>query len=197
MKDKFEELIRIYDDFAAKVEGFYTNAACTRGCAFCCTAAGSIDITTLEGLRIQDAVSGLAKNRRSEIKKALARDIKKRETGRVAPCPFLMKNKACMIYDVRPFACRRIYSLHTCTTDRPPQVSRQYMDIAGQILARLQQLDFNGYAGHISYILHMLEAPLFMATYRAGQFKPDEVVAFGKTHGIVINRMVAGSASGG
>jgi len=36
----------------------------------------------------------------------------------------------------------------------------------------------------------MLDTPRFLATYRAGDFKPEEIMAFGKTHRIVINRMV-------
>ena len=59
-------------------------------------------------------------------------------------------------------------------------------------IAALQRLDDNGYSGHLSYILHMLDAPRFLATYQAGDFKPEEVMAFGQSHQIVINRMVAG-----
>jgi hypothetical protein len=36
----------------------------------------------------------------------------------------------------------------------------------------------------------MLEAPRFRKTYLAGESKPEEVMAFGKSHGIVINKMV-------
>jgi len=36
-----------------------------------------------------------------------------------------------------------------------------------------------------------MEAPRFMQTYMAGESKPEEVMAFGKSHGIAINKMVA------
>ena len=98
---------------------------------------------------------------------------------------------ACMIYPARPFACRRITSLHRCTHDHPPLISRQVMAIAEEIIAALQRLDDNGYSGHLSFVLHMLDTPRFLATYLAGDFKPEEIMAFGKTHRIAINRMVA------
>jgi len=95
-----------------------------------------------------------------------------------------------MIYPVRPFACRRVYSLHVCTKEKPPQLHRQVMERAAETVKALQRLDLNGYSGHLSYILHMLEAPRFMQTYLAGESKPEEIMAFGKSHGIVINKMV-------
>lgn len=191
MKQKLDELTRIYDRFFEQTDGFLGNAACARGCAFCCTDAGSIDITTLEGLRIRQTVGRMLRSRQVEIKKALAREMKKREDGSIAACPFLGKNNACLIYEARPFACRRIYSLHRCSKAQPPLLSRQYLNLAQQTLAALQRLDENGYSGHISYVLYMLDAPRFLETYLAGDYKPEEITAYGKTHRIVINRMVA------
>jgi hypothetical protein len=64
------------------------------------------------------------------------------------------------------------------------------MERAAETVKALQHLDLNGYSGHLSYILHMLETPRFRQTYLAGGSKPEEVMAFGKSHGIVINKMV-------
>ena len=36
----------------------------------------------------------------------------------------------------------------------------------------------------------MLEAPKFRNTYLSGDFKPEEIMVFGKQHGIVINKML-------
>lgn len=193
MKQKLNELAQIYDRFAESTEGFRGNAACAKGCAFCCSDAGTIDITTLEGLRIREAVGRMLRSRQTDIKKVLAREMKKREAGTVAPCPFLGKNKGCMIYEARPFACRRVYSLHRCSSQKPPLLSHQYMELSRKALAQLQRLDENGYTGHISYVLHMLDAPRFLETYLAGDYKPEEVMAFGKTHRIGINKMVVES----
>jgi len=64
------------------------------------------------------------------------------------------------------------------------------MALGQQTIRMLQQLDDNGYSGHLSYILHMLDTPAFLKAYLAGEYHPETVMAFGKTHGIVINRMM-------
>lgn len=190
MKRQRDELEKRYGSFEADTADYRKDAACVQGCAFCCTDAGSIDITTLEGLVIREAVEKMPRPRRMSIQKALERDMKKREARVASPCPFLTKSDACAIYDVRPFACRRIYSLHSCSNDRPPLLSRHVMECGQRTIEALQRLDGNGYSGHISFVLYMLEAPRFLETYLAGGFKPDELMAFGKTHRIVINRMM-------
>ena len=48
-------LITIYNNFERQTAAYKTEAACKKGCAFCCTDAGSIHITTLEGRIIQGA----------------------------------------------------------------------------------------------------------------------------------------------
>jgi len=191
MQTRIGALEKIYQDFELATAPYRSGAACKSGCAFCCTDAGRIDGTTLEGLRIRGRIGKMPRPRQLGIKKALKRDMQKREAGLPSPCPFLMKNNTCMIYPVRPFACRRITSRHRCAKDRPPLISRQVMAIAEKTIADLQRLDDKGYSGHLSYILHMLDTPRFLATYRAGDFKPGEIMAFGKTHRIAINRMVA------
>ncbi len=190
MRQKTEALSKIYDLFDTETADYRKGAACSKGCAFCCTDAASIDITTLEGLVIRENLGKMARSRQTGIKKALKRDMKKRESGIVTPCPFLMKTRACMIYEIRPFACRRIYSVHPCSKENPPLISRRVMVMAQKAITALQRLDENGYSGHLSFILHMLESPRFLETYLAGASRPEEVMAFGKTHRIVINKMV-------
>lgn len=185
------ELQGLYESFEADTADYRSQAACAKGCAFCCAEAGSIEITTLEGWVIRDFVENIPRARQKLVKKALSNDMKKREEGGIVACPFLMKNKACMIYEVRPFACRRIYSLHPCSRAKPPMLHRQVMSRAQDVLSALQRLDENGYTGHISFILYLLEIPDFLATYQAGGFKPEKIMEFGKGHRIVINRMVA------
>jgi Fe-S-cluster containining protein len=189
MEQAKEALVRIYDDFEKEAAPYKTDAACKKGCAFCCTDAGSIHITTLEGRIIRDAMARLPRQGRTTLQKSLMKDMKKREAGRPSPCPFLMKNRACMIYAIRPFVCRRVYSTRTCTQGTPPMLSRQVMGIADRTIRKLQALDSTGYSGHLSYILYMLDQPKFRGTYLAGDFKPEEIVVFGKRHGILINRM--------
>jgi Fe-S-cluster containining protein len=184
-----DALLEIYDDFEQKTAAYKTDAVCEKGCAFCCKNAGSIHITTLEGWTIRDVMVRLPRQRRMAFQKSLMKDMKKREAGRLSPCPFLMKNRACMIYAIRPFVCRRVYSTRACTKNTPPRLSRKVMALADRTIRELQALDDNGYSGHISYILYMLDQPKFRDTYLSGDFKPEEIVAFGKRYGILINRM--------
>lgn len=190
MKENINALEEIYREFDEKTRDLRSAGACTKGCSFCCEAAGSIDITTLEGMAIRQAMEKMPKSRQNTLIKAFRREIKQREAGRAVPCPFLMKNKACMIYDSRPFACRRITSVHVCTAETPPAVHRQVMAAADGVIKRLQTLDSTGYSGHLSYILYMLSVPAFLSTYEAGAFKPEEIMEFGKSHNIVINKMM-------
>ena len=190
MKTKIAQLKDIYAAFDADTRDLVKSSACTRGCSFCCSQAGSIDITTLEGMAIRKAMEKMPKSRQKTLTKAFRSEIKQRETAKTVPCPFLMKNNACMIYEDRPFSCRRIYSVHLCSQDDPPAVSRRVMERADETIAALQTVDNTGYSGHLSYILYMLSVPAFLKTYTAGEFKPEEIMEFGKAHKIVINRMM-------
>ena len=190
MKEKIPALSDIYKTFEAKTRGYKKDAACEKGCGFCCKEAGRIDITTLEGLVIRKTMKGFARSRQKSLTKLFQQEIKKRENKVIAPCPFLMKNNACMIYEVRPFSCRRIYSTHVCSRKNPPVVNRQVMEAADQSIKELQQLDITGYTGHLSYILYMLSSPAFLNTYKKGEFKPEEIMEFGKAHKIAINKMM-------
>jgi uncharacterized protein len=190
MKEKIPALNDIYKRFETKTLGYKKDAACEKGCGFCCKEAGRIDITTLEGMEIRKAIKGFSRSRRKNLTRLLQHEIRKRENKVIAPCPFLMKNNACMIYEVRPFSCLRIYSTHVCTRENPPVVNRQVIEAADQSIRELQQLDITGYSGHLSYILYMLSTPAFLNTYKNGGFKPEEIMDFGKTHKIAINKMM-------
>ena len=184
-----QRLQAIYDDFEKSAAAYKREAACRKGCAFCCTDAGRIDITTAEGLVIHELMATLPRSRQVALRKALAADMKRRERGQSSTCPLLMKNRACAIYAVRPFACRRIYSLKVCSLEQHPILSRQVMELGDAVIRKLQALDDSGYSGHLSYILHMLDTPAFLATYLAGDYRPEAIMQFGKSHGIVINKM--------
>ena len=194
MEDKKNGLQAIYDDFECAAAPYKVEAACAKGCSFCCSDAGSIHITTLEGLVIRDRINRLPRPRQKAVYKKLAVDMKQREREKPSACPLLMKNRACMIYDVRPFACRRIYSLAVCNRNQHPVLSRQVMAMGDEAIRALQQLDDSGYSGHLSYILHMLDTPAFINTYLAGEYRPEAVMAFGKSHGITINRLIGQAA---
>ena len=190
IKNKLPVLKEIYSEFDQKTNELKIERACEKGCGFCCKEAGTIDITTLEGLAIRKTMKGLSRSRQKSLTKLFRQEIKQREKGIIAACPFLMKNNACMIYDTRPFSCRRIYSTHVCTRENPPVVKRKIMNAADQSIKALQKLDITGYSGHLSYILYMLSIPKFLDTYLKGDLKPEEIMVFGKSHKIVINKTV-------
>lgn len=190
MKEKLTGLGEIYREFEDRTLELKQGQACGKGCSFCCEAAGSIDITTLEGLAIRQAMEKMPKARQKTLTKAFRKEIKSREAGIAVPCPFLMKNRACMIYQDRPFSCRRIYSVHVCSRENPTAVSREVMTVADEAITALQKLDITGYSGHLSYILYMLSVPAFFETYMSGAFKPEEIMDFGKSHRIIINEQM-------
>ena len=187
---KLEQIEGIYQTFDREVQPYVQQAVCARGCAFCCTDAGRIDVTTLEGLRIQRKIDSLTRPQQVALGKTINSERKKRQKRQNEFCPFLQKNKACMIYAARPFACRRLYSLRVCDRENPPMLNRRVFEIAEQTIRQLQELDDTGYTGHLTDILFMLQNPAFRDTYLAGEYKPEEVMAFGKTHQIVINRII-------
>lgn len=149
---------------------------------------GTVDITTLEGLLISERLEELNRPLATKTGKQINRDIRKKEQGKKNRCPFLQKNSRCMIYDIRPFSCRQLYSLKKCGA-QGPTVHSQVVDLARTAVTRIQSIDDNGYSGHLSYILHMLGSEKFLELYRSGGFKPEEVMVFGKSHRIVINRL--------
>ena|GEM_PF-311483 len=191
LESKRDRLRAVYDRFEEEAAEFRSAAVCEPGCAFCCTDMGRVDITTLEGLLIREQIGKLKRPQAAALTKALNRDIRKREKGLKNQCPFLQKNRRCLIYTSRPFSCRQLYSLKRCG-EQGPTVHRQVVARARTAVAQLHAIDDTGYSGHMSYILHMLGSEKFRRVYHSGAFRPEEVMAFGESHQIVINRMMAG-----
>ena len=190
IKVKKRQLRDIYEDFEEKVGPFKKGGICKIGCAFCCTHFGNVDIITLEGLIIHERIDSLNVQERSDIRKKLTQNMKKKANGAISRCSFLKTDNTCGIYDIRPFSCRQLYSLKDCT-EQGPTVHRQAVELAKLTTKRLQQLDATGYSGHISYILYLLDKPVFRKLYMSGGFNPREIMSFGKKHGIIINCMVS------
>jgi len=187
------DLQKIYDDYESEVHGYKAGAVCGKGCAFCCTHYGNLDITTLEGMIIHRHISRLPKQRKIQLQKAVSRNRRLKAKRKTARCPFLNKSDTCMIYAVRPFSCRQLYSLKKCG-ECGPTIHRQAADLAGDTVIKLQELDPNGYSGHISYILHLLQDDAFRDFYLNGGFDPEKIRPFAQPCGIVINRAMAKNA---
>jgi hypothetical protein len=153
-----------------------------------------VDITTLEGLVIERWLNGLSGAGRKRMLRRLEANRRDQVRQRPSRCPFLSTTDTCRIYALRPFSCRRLYSLRACDADGPV-IHKQALTIAETSIARLQQLDDTGYSGHISAVLALLRQKDFRRGYLGGRFAPQTVAAFGRRHGLVINRMLSPSAS--
>ncbi len=193
LNEKKAQLQAIYEQFESLAAPYRGNALCKAGCAFCCSHAGAIDITTLEGMIVYDRIVQMPKPLRKQVQKQVLRNQKAQEKGRVTACPFLRANHTCMIYENRPFTCRRIYSVEMCD-GKGPTLHRQVMAAADKTLLSIQRMDHTGYSGHISYILYMLGIDAFRDTYLKGEFNPGAVMAFGKAHKIIINQYITGQS---
>ena len=186
---KREKLRAIYECYESEAAEFKKNAICKIGCTYCCTDVGNVDVNTLEGLIILERVQDLSPALRREVKEELAHNRREKKKNSICPCPFLQKDETCLIYDIRPFSCRQLYSLRECR-GRGPTVHRQAVALAKEVVREMQQLDDTGYSGHLSFILHLLDKPGFTRFYLSGGFDPGKIMQFGKAHGIVINRFV-------
>jgi hypothetical protein len=186
-------LTEIYATYEAAAREFKREAVCRAGCAFCCTHYGPLDILTLEGCVIQAWLAARTRSQRASLSKKITENRRARESGQAARCPFLDGRDTCRIYPLRPFSCRQLYSLRPCS-GIGPTVHRAAAALARATVLRLQQLDETGYSGHLTFILALLDQPDFRRTYSSGGFDPGRIMAFGKSHGIVINRLAASSA---
>lgn len=184
---KKEKLFDVYGRFALETTPFLQQAFCKPGCSFCCTFMGNIDILTLEGLIIIEHIEAQPEEFQAELKKLSKENMTLKENGQKPPCPFLQKNNTCLIYAVRPFSCRQLYSVRECSGGGP-MAHRQAVEAARSTVREIQQLDDTGYSGHISYIIDLLDDPTFRKLYLSGGFVPEQIMKFGKAHGLIINR---------
>jgi uncharacterized protein len=184
--NKQNQLVEIYDRFEKDMRPYKKDALCKAGCSFCCTHFGNVDIITLEGIRIVQYLKGLPKQQQKTLQKSIDKNKKNRENKKISPCPFLKPDKTCLIYEIRPYSCRRLYSVKNCG-EQGPTVHRQAEELSKDTIEKLQNLDSKGYSGHITFILHLLRQPDFLKLYLSGGFNPVQIAAYGKTHGIIIN----------
>ena len=183
---KERELYQIYDSFEKDVSEYKQGALCRKGCSFCCTFMGNVDTTTLEALIIRKRMTSLSPDENTLLSSRIEKDRAEKEMGRKSPCPFLNERSACIIYDVRPFSCRQLYSLRECE-GTGATLHRQAYELSRKAITRIQQVDATGYSGHLSSILHLMEDPRLRELYVMEKLEPAHIREFGSTHGIVIN----------
>lgn len=187
LKKMQETLQGIYQRYESEASQFKEQAVCGRGCSFCCSDMGKIDIVTVEGIILLERLESMPKTEAKEINQGLERDRTLRRKGKKSACPFLNELGACRVYPARPFSCRQLYSLRKCDQGGP-LVHKQTVFLARKVVRDIQKLDDTGYSGHHSFILKLLQNKTFRNTYNAGGFDPDSIKKFGKKHGIIINR---------
>jgi Fe-S-cluster containining protein len=192
LKARKKELKRLYAEFEEQVGPFRRQAVCEEGCADCCTNVGEVHTTTLEGLLILEKLKAFSVSAREAIWKKLDENRAVKEQngrGAYARCPFLGDDDLCTVYRVRPFACRRLYSVKRCG-ESGPVVHREFWELAERATVSIQRLDEYGYSGHISFVLQLLRDPAFRKVYVGGGFDPESVRDYAAPRGIVINRIV-------
>lgn len=168
LEEKGKELEVLYQTFERATAPFVVQAVCGPGCADCCTHVGEICATTLEALRITSFINGLPILQGAVLRQKIAENRVQKKQNLLLPCPFLDPGKLCSIYPVRPFSCRRLYSLEPCGI-KGPVVHREFWTMAEQFTRALQALDPLGYSGHVSYVLGLFEEPSFREAYFANR----------------------------
>jgi uncharacterized protein len=180
-KGKTRELQALYRDFEEKTRAYRKDAVCLAGCADCCTNVGSVDAVSLEGWLILERLKTMDPARRSQFKRKLEENARIKREAIYARCAFLMDNGNCAIYPVRPFSCRRLYSLVRCG-ESGPTVHRQVWKMAEETVAALQRLDDGGCSGHLSHILLFLQDSALRKAYLDGTLTPELVL--GSDHAV-------------
>ncbi len=167
-KAVFHTICRRFDDWAQPFD-----FACRRGCASCCTR--HVTITGVEAQIVLEHVvagqmqqwlaarleTGLPESRAGLTTNQLAQlclegedpPAEHRDSG--GPCPFLEHDR-CMIYPVRPFACRCFASTSSCRPGGCAVVEPAYLAAAtavSQIIEHLGQFDLWGNMLHVLYVI--------------------------------------------
>ena len=156
LKEKKTRVYELYDEYERLVQPYKSQAVCEKGCASCCIDVGSVGATTLEGLIITEYLQGWDRQALKEINRGLRKNRNDKLSQVFARCAFLDQEQNCRIYAVRPFSCRRLYSVRKCD-GQGAVVHRQAVMLGQKIEKELQELDPDGCSGHLSLILHLLE----------------------------------------
>ena len=156
LKEKKTKVYELYENYERLVQPYKSQAVCEKGCASCCIDVGSVGATTLEGLIILEYLQGWDRQALKEINRNLGENRNDKLSQVFSRCAFLDQEQSCRIYAVRPFSCRRLYSVRKCD-GQGAVVHRQAVMLGQKIEKELQELDPDGCSGHLSLILHLLE----------------------------------------
>ena len=172
--DILKAIYQFYDDYVSQFD-----FVCQPKCAACCTQ--HVCITTLEGafiithlkekqcLDILDRLNKVNSDRpfspRLSTNMLAAYCLNRREPPQqeeyfsTAPCPFL-ENGLCLIYPVRPFACRSFFSQERCDVKGEAVVPPVLVTINILLNQLLEHIDTPGCYGNMIKVLKFLEENL-------------------------------------
>ena len=173
LKEKKTKVYELYEQYERMVQPYKSQAVCEKGCASCCIDVGSVGATTLEGLIITEYLQGWERQALKEIHRSLRENRNDKLKQVLVRCAFLDQEQNCRIYAVRPFSCRRLYSVKKCK-GQGAVVHRQAVVLGQKIEKELQELDPGGCSGHLSFILRLLEREPFRRGYLKGSWKVEE-----------------------
>jgi Fe-S-cluster containining protein len=186
-RKKKKQVFKLYDKYERQVEPFKSQAVCEKGCASCCIDVGSVGATTLEGLIITEYLQGWERQALKEIHRSLRENRNHKLKQVFVRCAFLDQEQSCRIYAVRPFSCRRLYSVKKCE-GRGAVVHRQAVVLGQKIEKELQELDPGGCSGHLSFILRLLEKNGFQEGYLRQNWSTEKFKAIIERYELVVHR---------
>ena len=188
LKERKRLVFALYDQYERLAEPFKEQAVCEKGCASCCIDVGNVGATTLEGLIILEYLQGWDNLAIEEINRSLRENRSEKLNSVLVRCPFLDEEASCRIYAVRPFSCRRLYSLKKC--DGQGAVVHKQAHVLGQKMEKeLQELDPEGCSGHLSFILHLLEQETFRWGYLKGSWKVEDFRDIIEGYDLVVHKV--------
>lgn len=186
LKAKTKALQALYRDFEDNARPYREAAVCAAGCADCCINVGNVDAVTLEGWLIVERIKTMDPARRARLWRLLDENARAKQESTFARCAFQMPNGNCAIYPVRPFSCRRLYSLARCG-ENGPMVHRQVWEMGEATVKAIHRLDAGGCSGHLSHILLMLHDPSLRKAYQDDALTPQSVSSFAYASSLRMN----------
>ncbi len=165
-----EKLYRIYDDFSNNLE-----LACKKKCAACCTR--NVIVTSMETVKI---VKNLMSTSQADLLKNVLKEsgkerfipkitinelanicMKGEEPPQEENNPMwgkcmLLKDNECSVYDLRPFACRCMGSLISCTSMGYAKLDPFTITVNEIFMQYIEHIDTHGVTGNLIDMLLFL-----------------------------------------
>ena len=185
--EKKRLLFAVYNEYERVVQPFKEQSICERGCASCCIDVGNVGATTLEGMIILEYLQGWDHRAIEELNRSLRENRSEKLNSALVRCPFLDEEASCRIYEVRPFSCRRLYSVKKCD-GQGAVVHRQAFVLGQKAEKELQELDPEGCSGHLSFILHLLESEAFRRDYVQGRWRLEDFREIFERYKLLVHR---------